>query len=1064
MRPNYFVCTLGQAAGLKSGPNPYQTIGDFLTHQAQQHGNVSAVGFPLPRKDSGEWNYKVLTFRDVERGVHVFADRLFDQCGPALQKSHTVALLSHSSPEFMFTWLSLIKLGCSVLLIAPQCQAPAIAHLCKSCQVSILFHSAPYSDLAAESVAAIEDDDPAQFKGKLLPLGMHEDIFQVIQQEPKSELPTPKIEETSIAYLHHTSGTSSGMPKPIPQSHRAAMGVLPHLPDRPTKATFTTTPLYHGGIADLFRAWTSDALIWLFPEREVPITARNICQCLDMASKSSSTNGSPSVGYFSSVPYVLQMMEADDRGLELLKSIEVVGVGGAALPAEVGNRLVEKGVHLISRFGSAECGFLLSSYRDFDTDNDWQYLRNFNPPNLLEFEQNEEGLSELVVKPGWPHMAKTNREDGSLATADLFKPHSKFNNAWLYHSRADAQLTLITGKKFDPAPLEAAVATSPHLDDVLIFGNDRPFPGALLLRSEQSKSIPDSELLKEIKSVFEELNKGSQKHARIPLNMLIPLPYQQEGLEKSSKGTIIRRSAETRFKKYIEQAYEDQISDENVDVADKDLPEHLTNLIQATVSKDAPLSTDTDLFAYGMDSIACMQLRRQLQRLVPDGQDELPLSIVEDCGTVHVLSEYISQKRGGAATGVSVNEEQMMIDLVERLGNFEAATPQAEQTSNGSNTTTSGEVVVLTGATGALGAHILDMLSKDPNVTSIYCLVRGADHHVATERVSKALEQRGLESLSSQNEGNQKILVLPAQLGDPTLGLAEDVYEDLAAHSTVVIHVAWTVNFRLRLHSFVKDNIAGVQNLINLALKRTHTRPARFVFCSSTAAVMNAQIDQENQIPEQILSEPSAASPLGYSRSKWVAEHICSNASQRSPLRTAVVRVGQLSGASNSGIWNTKEAWPMMLSTVRLTGSLPNLPDEPLDWLPVDIAAEALLEAAGSLKIIDKRCSVYHVLNEHRQPTWSDMLRWLQKRETFDVVTPDEWVKQLEQHQHTGHPALKLLGLWKDAYRNSNSEKSFRPQFAMEETKKHVPVLRNVQPVSEEYMARIWTWVQENVH
>jgi hypothetical protein len=92
------------------------------------------------------------------------------------------------------------------------------------------------------------------------------------------------------------------------------------------------------------------------------------------------------------------------------------------------------------------------------------------------------------------------------------------------------------------------------------------------------------------------------------------------------------------------------------------------------------------------------------------------------------------------------------------------------------------------------------------------------------------------------------------------------------------------------------------------------------------------------------------------------------------------------------------------------------------------------------------------------------MLRWLQKRETFDVVTPDEWVKQLEQHQHTEHPALKLLGLWKDAYCNSNSEKSFRPQFAMEETKKHVPVLRNVQPVSEEYMARIWTWVQENVH
>ena len=141
-------------------------------------------------------------------------------------------------------------------------------------------------------------------------------------------------------------------------------------------------------------------MIWLFPSKDVPITARNIHGCLKVAELYPHAE----VKYFSSVPYILQMMEADPTGVTLLQRMEIVGVGGAALPAEVGDRLVEKGVNLVSRFGSAECGFLLSSYRDLATDGDWQYLRNYNPTDVLEFEPRADGLAELIIKPGWPHM------------------------------------------------------------------------------------------------------------------------------------------------------------------------------------------------------------------------------------------------------------------------------------------------------------------------------------------------------------------------------------------------------------------------------------------------------------------------------------------------------------------------------------------------------------------------------------------------------------------------------------------------------------------------------------
>lgn len=408
MQKNHFVCTLGQAASLNSKSKPYRTISEFISQQSQNHPLLPAVGFPLPQSGQSQWSYKVLTFADVDQGTNAFALRLSNILG-APRKPETIALLCHSSPEFLFTWLGLMRLGHSVLLIAPQCQPAAIVHLCASCKATVLFHDAAHAERAQQTESFAKEQGSTGLKSQLLPLHERDDIFEVIQEHVERIVEPPMADETAVAYLHHTSGTSSGLPKPIPQSHSGAIGVLPHLPTIPIVASFTTTPLYHGGIADLFRCWTSNALIWLFPGKDVPITARNICSCLQIAKSYSETEGLPKVKYFSSVPYILQMMEADEAGLKFLQEMDIVGVGGAALPAEVGDRLVKQDVNLISRFGSAECGFLLSSYRDFARDRDWQYLRNYNPSKLVQFEQREGGLAELVIKPGWPHMVSYHR-------------------------------------------------------------------------------------------------------------------------------------------------------------------------------------------------------------------------------------------------------------------------------------------------------------------------------------------------------------------------------------------------------------------------------------------------------------------------------------------------------------------------------------------------------------------------------------------------------------------------------------------------------------------------------
>lgn len=61
----------------------------------------------------------------------------------------------------------------------------------------------------------------------------------------------------------------------------------------------------------------------------------------------------------------------------------------------------------------------------------------------------------------------------------------------------------------------------------------------------------------------------------------------------------------------------------------------------------------------------------------------------------------------------------------------------------------------------------------------------------------------------------------------------------------------------------------------------------------------------------------------GYSESKWVCESILSAASRSTSLKPVVVRVGQLSGTSTSGCWNTKEWVPALVKSSVHIGCLP---------------------------------------------------------------------------------------------------------------------------------------------
>ncbi|RSM03617.1 hypothetical protein CDV31_010414 [Fusarium ambrosium] len=872
-----------------------------------------------------------------------------------------------------------------------------------------------------------------------------------------------------IAYIFHTSGTSSGLPKPIPQSQFGVVGALPVFPGQNKPATFSTTPLYHGGLADCMRAWTSGAMIWFFPDGQAPITGANILKAIDFARNK---DAAP-VKYFSSVPYVLQMLSEEHRGIQMLKSMDLVGVGGAALPPAVGDKLVNAGVNLLSRMGSAECGFLMSSHRDYAKDKEWQYLRVIDDTQLLAFEPREDGLSELVVKPGWPFKVKTNRDDGSYATSDLFEPHPSKPNAWRYHSRADAQITLANGKKFDPSPMEGSILASTNLlRDVLIFGSGRDYASALLF--PVSNKISQKKIIDSVWAHIEQMNNASQSHARItkPMLLVVPVRDGEQPLEKSSKGTILRRQAEERYTKEIELSYKLSSSRSAFEqVVDEQLAETVSDCFLRVLGRKP--NPDQDLYRQGVDSIACIQIRKLIESNCLSSGMTLPMNVIYDQGTVTALVEYLRRIRGGHNLEERDGEEkqlQSMHQLAKKYSDFGDVEVKPR--------TWRGNSVVLTGATGFLGAHILHLLRGDARVDKVYCLLRAECPQSAHERVSKALVNRGMPGLENFEESDtyeDKIVCLPCDLSGGDLGLLEEQRQNIMDETTIIIHSAWAVNFNLRLNSF-EDQISATQNLLRLAA----VAQARLIFVSSTAAVSNSP---STPIPERISQDPSDASPMGYSRSKWVAEQVCESANKHfasdGDNLAMIVRIGQLC-SNDAGIWNASEAYPLLLSTARVVGYLPDISHETLSWLPVEEAARSVLEVAFSTTSKDSqslsptKTAVYHVLNPHSTPAWSEMLRWISNSNEgprFHIFSPREWMSWLEQtlkERESSHPSQALLGLWKQNYchegGNGNVRKAKQgPSFDLSLTQQASAAMRDVKPLERERVLKTWKWVCETI-
>jgi len=262
-------------------------------------------------------------------------------------------------------------------------------------------------------------------------------------------------------------------------------------------------------------------------------------------------------------------------------------------------------------------------------------------------------------------------------------------------------------------------------------------------------------------------------------------------------------------------------------------------------------------------------------------------------------------------------------------------------------------------------------------------------------------------------DARRKIVALPSNLGDASLGLSRGMYAEIASKITGLMHCAWSVNFNLGLGSFEADCIAGAHNLLSLCLKAQRPEPATFNFCSSVSAVAHTKA---GFVPEALPESLEYAQGMGYAQSKLVTEHICVEAAKSYGIKTRVLRVGQVIADTVHGIWNATEAIPLMIQASLTIGAVPTLDESPL-WLPVDVVASSVCD----ISLSSAGAGVMNVVN-HQSFHWTrDLLPALRKAGLdFKELSQKAWVAALRASNPDpiANPPIKLLEFFASKYDN----------------------------------------------
>lgn len=178
-----------------------------------------------------------------------------------------------------------------------------------------------------------------------------------------------------------------------------------------------------------------------------------------------------------------------------------------------------------------------------------------------------------------------------------------------------------------------------------------------------------------------------------------------------------------------------------------------------------------------------------------------------------------------------------------------------------------GSRVLLFGAAGFVGCHLLHRLLSEPRVRGVYALVRAREGRSGIQRI---LDTWDTYRLDARVADASRLTVLEGTLSAPRFGLSAQTYDRLAQDVDLVVHAAGSPDYQRPYEEQREETVFGLLGALQFCFAR-HLK--RICYVGSIIAHLYEE-------PADF-RRPVSWWYSGYSAGKWVAQQMLASLSAR---------------------------------------------------------------------------------------------------------------------------------------------------------------------------------------
>jgi amino acid adenylation domain-containing protein/thioester reductase-like protein len=865
-----------------------------------------------------------LTYQELNQKANQLAHHLREL---GVKPEVLVGVCIERSLEMLIALLAVLKAGGAYVPLDPSYPSDRLAFMLEDSKLPILLtEQSQLEKLPQNSVHIVDIESDWDF----------------IAQQNQENLET-NVNTENLAYTIYTSG-STGKPKGVQILHGAVVNFLQSMRQEPGLTAqdtllAVTTISFDIAVLELFLPLTVGARIILASRA----TASDGAQLSRLMAESGAT-------FMQATPATWQLLLAigwkGDRTLKIL-------CGGEAMTRNLANQLLDRCASLWNMYGPTETT-IWSALHQVNSSNDSVPIGHpiANTQIYLinqEFKRTNDPLQLVPVgQPGEVYIGGDGLARGYLNRPEMNQerfipdPFSSNPNARLYKTgdlarylpngniqfigRVDHQVK-IRGYRIELGDIETALSEYPGVKEAAVVVREDVSSEKRLVAYITSKSSCTA-IGQMLKPCATHTNSSVQSKVpgvltpqirlflkeKLPEYMVPSAFVLMEAMPLTPNGKIDRRALPAPSQERPELT-------EVFVLPRNPIEEQLANL-WSQVLDIRPIGIHDNFFDLGGQSLLVAKMVSQVEETF---QLELPLSCVFETPTIAGIAQSIENAQYRNAELDQVNRPDLQADSI--------LDPTIFPETHFVDSTNEPQNILLTGATGFLGAFLLDELLHKTQA-NIYCLVRCPILEVGKEKLQRNLKRYSL----LQYAHSDRIIPVLGDLSQPLLGLSPQQFRELAGQIDVIYHNGAFVNLIYPYAPLRDANVLGTQEILRLA-SQVKVKPVHYV---STLDVFHSQhYAQREMLSEQDDFAGYTGPDGGYAQSKWVAEKLVMAAYERG-IPTSIYRPGMIIGHSQTGVSNTEDMVGRLIKGLIQLESSPKM-DLQMNLTPVDYVSQSIV-------------------------------------------------------------------------------------------------------------------------